>query len=126
MTAESMNDVTSIRGTARKLPDVLPPLSPLSTERTTAAWGVPTLPYIMLGMRGVGQKTPCPHAVCTSRLKTSRLTTNSTLIGGLRFRARFGTKIGLLVMCADTGRILLVILFPRDTAAVTVLDSRDF
>ena len=24
------------------------------------------------------------------------------------------------------GRILLVILFPRDTAAVTALDSRDF
>jgi hypothetical protein len=55
----------------------------------------------MLGMRGVGQKTPCPDAVCTSRLKTSRPTTNSTLICGLRFRARFGTKIGLLVMCAD-------------------------
>jgi hypothetical protein len=50
----------------------------------------------------------------------------SSALGGLRFRARFGTKIGLLVMCADTGRILLVILFPRDTAAVTVLDSRDF
>jgi hypothetical protein len=26
----------------------------------------------------------------------------------------------------DNARILLVILFPRDTAAVTVLDSRDF
>src|SRR4029453_5433651 len=33
----------------------------------------------MLGMRGVGQKTPCPDAVCTSRLKTSRPSTNSTL-----------------------------------------------
>src|SRR5262245_10664113 len=38
---ESVHDVTSIRDTARKLPDVLPPLSPLSTERTTAAWGSP-------------------------------------------------------------------------------------
>src|SRR4029434_7449925 len=33
----------------------------------------------MLGMRGVGQKTPCPDAVRTGRLKTSRPTTNATL-----------------------------------------------
>jgi len=39
MTAESMNDMTSIKGTARKLPDVLPTLSPLSTERPTVAMG---------------------------------------------------------------------------------------
>src|ERR671930_745354 len=31
MTAERMKDVTLRRGTARKLPDVWPPLSPLST-----------------------------------------------------------------------------------------------
>jgi hypothetical protein len=67
----------------------------------------------MLGMRGVGQKTPCPDAVRTGRLKTSRLTTNATLICVLSFRARFGTKIGLLVMCTDNGRILLVILLQR-------------
>jgi len=42
----------------------------------------------MLGMRGVGHKTPYPDAVRTGRLKTSRLTTNSTLICVLSFRAR--------------------------------------
>src|SRR5712691_5119557 len=36
MTAESMNDMTSRRGTTRKLPDVLPTLYPLSTECPTA------------------------------------------------------------------------------------------
>jgi hypothetical protein len=61
----------------------------------------------MLGMRGVGQKTPCPDAVCASRLKTSRPTTNLTLICGLSFRAWFGTKIGLLGVCLFNGRILL-------------------
>jgi len=39
MTAESMHDMTSIRGTARKLPDGLPTLYPLSTERPTVAMG---------------------------------------------------------------------------------------
>jgi DNA invertase Pin-like site-specific DNA recombinase len=47
----------------------------------------------MLGMRGIGQKTPCPDGVCASHLKTSRPTINSTLICGLSFRARFGTQI---------------------------------
>ena len=64
----------------------------------------------MRGMRGVGQKTPCPDAVCAGRLKTSRPTTNSTLIDVLRFRALLGTKIGLLGVCLFNGRILLVIL----------------
>jgi hypothetical protein len=53
----------------------------------------------MRGMRGVGQKTPCPDAVCAGRLKTSRPTTNSTLIYVLSFRALLGTKIGLLGVC---------------------------
>jgi hypothetical protein len=62
----------------------------------------------MRGMRGVGQKTPCPDAVCAGRLKTSRPTTNSTLIYVLSFRALLGTKIGLLGVCLFNGRILLV------------------
>jgi hypothetical protein len=33
----------------------------------------------MLGMRGVGQKTPCPEAICAGRPKTSWPPTNSTL-----------------------------------------------
>jgi len=31
----------------------------------------------------------------------------SSALCGLSFRARFGTTIGLLVMCTDNGRILL-------------------
>ena len=62
--------------------------------------------HVMLGMRGVGQKTPCPAAVCASRLKTSRPTTNLTLICGLSFRAWFGTKIGLLGVCRFNGEFL--------------------
>ena len=51
MRAKSIHDVTSIKGTARKLPDVRFPLYSLSTERTTAAWGfLPTRAYVMLGM----------------------------------------------------------------------------
>jgi hypothetical protein len=60
----------------------------------------------MRGMRGVGQKTPCPDAVCAGRLKTSRPTTNSTLIYVLSFRALLGTKIGLLGVCLFNGRFL--------------------
>src|SRR4030095_17160185 len=37
---------------------------------------------------------------------SSFLMLRSSALCGLSFRARFGTKIGLLVMCADTGRYL--------------------
>jgi hypothetical protein len=44
----------------------------------------------------------------------------------LSFLAYFTGYTAALTHCQLNGRILLVILFPRDTAAVTVLDSRDF
>jgi hypothetical protein len=41
------------------------------------------------------------------RPKTSRLTTNATLICGLSFRAESGTKMGRLGMCRFNGRFLM-------------------
>ena len=57
--------------------------------------------------------------------KTSWLPTNSTLIDELSFCAGADARMRLLGVCTENGRILLVILFPRDTAAVTALDSND-
>ena len=53
-------------------------------------------------------------------------TGNLTLIFIISFSTRCAGQKAGTAYCRIIGRILLVILFPRDTAAVTALDSSDF
>jgi hypothetical protein len=50
---------------------------------------------------------------------------NLTLIFRMGFVAPLPHETSIYRYCPHNGRILLVILFPHDTAAVTVLDSRE-
>jgi hypothetical protein len=68
----------------------------------------------------------CPLPFLCFCPETSARLPNSTLIFRTGFVALFAGSGLPQAWCATNGRILLVILFPRDTAAVTVLDSRDF
>src|SRR4029450_6507654 len=64
-------------------------------------------------MRGVGQKTPCPDAICAGRPKTFWPPPNSTLIDGLSFCTHGVGSIAPLVSCTQNGQILLANLLQR-------------
>ena len=109
MRAESIHDVTSIK--VQRGSSLTSSLSSLLCPQSAPPQhGMGVFARMSAGHAGHERhwtKNPCPDAVCAGRLKTSRPTTNSTLIYVLSFRALLGTKIGLLGVCLFNGRILL-------------------